>query len=236
MNKVYLLLLFPILGEAAENLPAQLYNELEQTINGCVGAVEEKICVSSIDQRNEEILVYLRSQVYQEVEFEKKQAVNTIAPDANRIYASFDRRTLDFTHGDLYPITLSSSTLTQIKDKAVVIISYEFSDRSVSAIHDNNDSLYIDFENRLDVYNMLQTHRQRMGSKKRSYFDSNYIEDYYTLIGEINVKSTYKVLSAPAVKNIDTGEVTVTGKKSYKGKQVTHVSTVGYEVSYFNLD
>ncbi|MGF1862074.1 hypothetical protein [Photobacterium profundum] len=193
-------------------------------------------CFYSSEIHNDDFFIYVRDNSYQKEKFDHESYIWKVINEANVIYSSFNKRTLEFNRKVNSPLGIYFEFGNDIENRIIVVIDFKFQDRSLTAIHDSNDSVYVDYDDRIDYGNLLKVHRKVYGNNKRKYFNEDKLANYFTSGKHTTKTSTYNVFSTPVEKNIETGEVKVTGKKKKTNRLVQHTRTVSYQASYFNLE
>jgi hypothetical protein len=202
----------------------------------CFNNDEQPACIHSSEMRDDDLFIYIRSNKFQKKTFEHEAYIRSLLIEANEIYSSFNKRTLKFNQPDSSSLCFYYDFGGGFESKIVAVIDFKFKGRSLTAIHDNNDTIYVDYEDRIDFGNLLKVHRKIYVDNKRHYFNPDKANDYFISGRNTTKTSTYDVFSAPAVKNIKTGEVTETGPKEETNRQTRYTRTISYQASYFNLD
>jgi len=196
----------------------------------------QPVCFHSSEMRNDDLFIYLRSNKFEGEEFKQESHLYSLLLEANEIYSSFNKRTSKFNEPNSSPLKYYYDFGDNFESKIVAVIDFKFKNRSLTAIHDNNDSIYIDYEDRIDFGNLLKIHRKVYSSNERHHFNPEKEGEYFISGRDTTKTSIYDVLSEPAVKNIKTGEVTATGPQEETNRQFRYTRTISYQASYFNLD
>ncbi|NRF16396.1 hypothetical protein [Vibrio coralliilyticus] len=236
MKKVIIALciLFTSSAFGAEAI-SMLSDELEHGLGKCRTSEPGNLCFVSLDVRNGDVLVYLNSGTFKEATFDKGESALSIATYTNELYAHLDKRTHAFVSEVPLALNVSNEILDQIEGKVVLVVTYPFDNEIVTAIHDNNDTLYLGLEKRVDIYNLLREHRSRMSQNKKAYYIKERSGNYYTSVEHLELETTYSLTSQPALLDTHTGELINTGDAEPIEKQLKVITLIGYQVRFNNI-
>lgn len=208
-------LVFSYTGQASTEV--QINHELTSRLS-CEDRHVEKLCYLSIDNRGNELVIFLSSAAYRMEGFSKTHSFLDAANLAHEVYQSINVLIDDI--GSNKPNNLP----------IILIMEVMFKGERVTVIHDENDTLLVDLDRRIDVYQLLNDHRELVSQSITYEQERNTLKVGESLVAKYEVTNTYNVVSKDAVQNSEAGTTAAQGEFEKTGKKVSHTRTTHYLV------
>ncbi len=197
----------------------EINNELKSRVS-CKDREVENLCFLSTDNRNEELVVYMSSASYRMDAFNKTDSFFDAANLAHQVYGSIDSLAASITSGERNELPI------------VLVMEVIFKGERVTVIHDTNNTVFVDLDKRIDIYQLLNEHRKMVSEAVENQKEQKTLKAGENLVSKYEVTNTYNVVSSDAVKDNNNGEVKLSGKYESEGKKVTYTKATHYIVWY----
>lgn len=178
----------------------------------------EELCFLSSDFREGDLAIFMTSFLFRLDEFDKKSSSYDAAELTHKIYWSLRNRYCEISKSEPCRMVLFLDTI--------------FRDERIVVVHDFDNTAYIGLEKRIDLYGVLNEHRDRVASSLESAKSREGLESGKIIFEKYDSTTTYDIVSADAVKDITTGEVTVVGEFGETGRTV-EITRTKYFMAWF---
>ncbi|MDW6003022.1 hypothetical protein [Vibrio mangrovi] len=182
----------------------------------CKDRYIQDLCYLSVDQRNDELIIFMSSAVYRANKFIKKPSSHQAANLSHKIYWS---------------VLQLNPALTK-PHKVVLVLEVMYKDRRLIVIHDDDNTAHVELDKRIDIYQLLKDHRERVKQFTSHSQQRETLKKGESITIKYDVTNTYNVMSADAVKDNKTGKLTILSEQHKTGEKVSHTKTIHYMVLY----
>lgn len=203
---------------------------------GCKKFANAGICYSSIQRNSDDFIIDVTVNMYANIEYLQDKHFSYLVKVTNKFYAMFNKRTARFL-SEPYEIDGLDYDLTRdFEDRFVVVFTYIFKNKTIKYIYDYNNTAYVTYDGELSVFDVLKKHRSSSENRSVQYFNPEKLDGYYTTSREVYRTSVHEVIETPAMKDMETGEVTNVGDTVNTGEFVRVRKLISHQVVYFNFD
>tara|TARA_B100001059_G_scaffold188635_1_gene191089 strand:+ start:332 stop:1009 length:678 start_codon:yes stop_codon:yes gene_type:complete len=199
---------------AQANNKDQINQELESRIS-CKDRYIENLCFLSLDERDNELFVFLSSAAYRMDDFSKTDSFLDAANLAHEVYQSINAL-VDLRESNDFSI--------------IIIMEVMFKGERVTTIYDVNSTVFVDLDKRIDVYQLLKQQRELVANSPANKQEQITLKANESLVSKYEVTNTYDVVSSDEVKNIDIDKVETSGELKSTVEKVRHTKITHYLV------
>lgn len=192
-------------GLAHASSTGKVHQALESRFS-CQDRNLEDLCFLSIDKRDNELIIFLSSALYRMNSYSKADSFLEAANLSHEIYQSITSK--------VDSIDLGGRSL-------VVIMDIIFKGERLTTIHDVNSTVFVDLDKRIDIYQLLNNHRQLVAESPTSEKQKT-LQTGERLAATYEVTTAYEVVSSDAIKNDKTGQFEISKDVHSTGKKVQH--------------